>query len=196
MLHGWGGLLSAYSLMEGSLLVGLVRGRAGLHKLALSPFAALPLTAVGGLGIATAAGIMRDLGLAAGGVLQLCAGIAGTAALGYGVGRVVARGPSSLVRHERGALVSQLSASVARGGASRRAARVRSRFRGITLAGIPIAAEDEAKHFKLLGTTGTGKSTAIREMLTAALARGDRAVIADPDGSYLRHFYDANRGDV
>jgi hypothetical protein len=34
---------------------------------------------------------------------------------------------------------------------------------------------------------GTGKSTAIREMLSAALARGDRAVIADPDGGYLSH---------
>ena len=43
---------------------------------------------------------------------------------------------------------------------------------------------------------GTGKSTAIREMLSAALARGDRAVIADPDGGYLSHFYNADRGDV
>jgi type IV secretory pathway TraG/TraD family ATPase VirD4 len=33
-------------------------------------------------------------------------------------------------------------------------------------------------------------------MLSAALARGDRAVIADPDGGYLSHFYDAERGDV
>ena len=55
---------------------------------------------------------------------------------------------------------------------------------------------DETKHFKFIGTTGTGKSTAIREMLSAALARGDRAVIADPDGGYLNHFYNAERGDV
>ncbi|MBV9723853.1 MAG: type IV secretion system DNA-binding domain-containing protein, partial [Gammaproteobacteria bacterium] len=58
-----------------------------------------------------------------------------------------------------------------------------------------MGAEDECKHFKIIGTTGTGKSTAIREMLAAALGRGDRAVIADPDGGYLRHFYDAARGD-
>ena len=44
---------------------------------------------------------------------------------------------------------------------------------------------DETKHFKMVGTTGTGKSTAIRELLDGALARGDRAVIADPDGGYL-----------
>src|SRR6185312_8539095 len=43
---------------------------------------------------------------------------------------------------------------------------------------------------------GTGKSTAIRELLTRAIERGDRAVIADPDGSYARHFYDPARGDI
>jgi type IV secretory pathway TraG/TraD family ATPase VirD4 len=64
------------------------------------------------------------------------------------------------------------------------------------LAGIPVAFADETKHFKLIGTTGTGKSTAIRELLETALARGDRAVIADPDGGYLNTFYDAGRGDV
>jgi type II secretory pathway predicted ATPase ExeA len=41
---------------------------------------------------------------------------------------------------------------------------------------------DETKHFKMVGTSGTGKSTAIRELPEGALARGDRAVIADPDG--------------
>jgi hypothetical protein len=59
-----------------------------------------------------------------------------------------------------------------------------------------VSAEDETKHFKLIGTTGTGKSTAIREVLASALRRGDRAVIADPDGGYLEHFHDARRGDV
>jgi type IV secretory pathway TraG/TraD family ATPase VirD4 len=66
----------------------------------------------------------------------------------------------------------------------------------LTLAGTPVPSQDETKHFKLVGTTGTGKSTAIREILRAALARGDRAVIADPDGGYLKQFYDAKRGDV
>jgi hypothetical protein len=72
----------------------------------------------------------------------------------------------------------------------------RGRGGELTLAGIPIPPMDETKHFKMLGTTGTGKSTAIRELLAGALARGDRAVIADPDGGYLNRFYDANRGDV
>ncbi|HQR54246.1 MAG TPA: type IV secretion system DNA-binding domain-containing protein [Burkholderiales bacterium] len=67
---------------------------------------------------------------------------------------------------------------------------------GLTLAGTLVPPADETKHFKMLGTTGTGKSTAIRELLGGALARGDRAVIADPDGGYLARFHDATRGDV
>jgi len=65
----------------------------------------------------------------------------------------------------------------------------------LTLAGRPITAADETRHFKVIGTTGTGKSTAIRELLQAALERGDRAVFADPDGGYCRRFFDPWRGD-
>ena len=84
--------------------------------------------------------------------------------------------------------------------ADARATRLRAggRRRGkvLTLAGVPVPALDETKHFKFVGTTGTGKSTAIRELLESALARGDRAVIADPDGGYLERFHDRYRGDV
>ena len=73
---------------------------------------------------------------------------------------------------------------------------VREPATGITLAGRVVPPRDETKHFKLIGTTGTGKSTAIQEILNAALARGDRAVIADPDGGYLQRFYEPARGDV
>jgi type IV secretory pathway TraG/TraD family ATPase VirD4 len=65
----------------------------------------------------------------------------------------------------------------------------------LRLAGKPIHRADETKHFKLIGTTGTGKSTAIAGLLSAALRRGDRAVIADPDGGYCTQFFDAWRGD-
>lgn len=79
----------------------------------------------------------------------------------------------------------------------RRSARLKqSTTETLTLAGIAVAAGDETKHFKLIGTTGTGKSTAIRELLAAAIARGDRAVFADPDGGYLKRFHDRYRGDI
>ena len=100
-------------------------------------------------------------------------------------GRVLATSSQSTgATHRRGAIVSSVPPNP-----------VRHDTR-ITLAGVPIAPDDETKHFKIIGTTGTGKSTAIREMLSAALARGDRVIIADPDGGYLSRFYDPARGDV
>jgi type IV secretory pathway TraG/TraD family ATPase VirD4 len=66
----------------------------------------------------------------------------------------------------------------------------------VTLGGIPVPFADETRHFKMIGTTGTGKSTAIEELLAGALARGDRAVLADPDGGYCHRFFDRYRGDV
>jgi type IV secretory pathway TraG/TraD family ATPase VirD4 len=66
----------------------------------------------------------------------------------------------------------------------------------LRFAGIDVPASDEAKHFKVIGTTGTGKTTAIRALLDEALRRGDRAVIADPDGTYATQFQDPRRGDL
>jgi type IV secretory pathway TraG/TraD family ATPase VirD4 len=68
--------------------------------------------------------------------------------------------------------------------------------RSLVLAGLAVGPADETKHFKFIGTTGTGKSTAITELLERALERGDRAVFADPDGGYLARFHDRSRGDV
>src|SRR5579863_3280734 len=89
--------------------------------------------------------------------------------------------------HKRGARV--LSGRAAR--------RARRRRRGaLQLAGVSLSAAEETRHFKLIGTTGTGKSAAITALLARALERGDRAVITDPDGGYRARFYQPGRGDV
>jgi type IV secretory pathway TraG/TraD family ATPase VirD4 len=82
--------------------------------------------------------------------------------------------------------------------AQRRARRLQRRYAEgpLLLAGVAIAPRDESKHFKLIGTTGTGKSTAIAGLMEGALRRGDRAVITDPDGGYLARFHRRRRGDV
>jgi type IV secretory pathway TraG/TraD family ATPase VirD4 len=92
--------------------------------------------------------------------------------------------------HRRGARV------VSRKRAIWSRANRRSQDGSLTLAGTRIPASDETKHFKFIGTTGTGKSTAICELLGGALARGDRAIITDPGGAYRRRFYERYRGDV
>jgi type IV secretory pathway TraG/TraD family ATPase VirD4 len=74
--------------------------------------------------------------------------------------------------------------------------RAGNRRAPLVLGGVRVARLDETRHFKLIGTTGTGKSTAIAALLAGALERGDRAVITDPDGGYRARFYDSRRGDV
>jgi type IV secretory pathway TraG/TraD family ATPase VirD4 len=64
------------------------------------------------------------------------------------------------------------------------------------LAGCTIPFRDETKHFKMMGTTGTGKSTAIRGLVEGALARGDRIICADPDGGYRQRLFRRYRGDI
>src|SRR3984885_3424063 len=93
--------------------------------------------------------------------------------------------------HKRGVLIAD-GAPMQRHTARRK----RSHSDLLTLAGVAIPRGDESKHFKLIGTTGTGKTTAIRELLGSAIARGDRAVFADPDAGYLEHFYERYRGDI
>jgi type IV secretory pathway TraG/TraD family ATPase VirD4 len=197
LLHGWAGLLAAYGVVQTGLLVGLMRGGAGVRKLLASPLAAVPLTVISGITLAAAAGFGNAFSMTTGSALQLWGGVAASAALSYAVGRTFAARSPKAATYERGAIVMEESSPATRrlthvGGSGRSLSR---RLPGITLASVAVAAEDETKHFKLIGTTGTGKTTAILEMLAAALARGDRAVIADPDGGYLRHFYDAERGD-
>ncbi|HXN47872.1 MAG TPA: type IV secretion system DNA-binding domain-containing protein, partial [Bryobacteraceae bacterium] len=101
-------------------------------------------------------------------------------------------------RHQRGAvLIDAVSPDRSRLRRNDRALLDRQHSVGsVRLAGVSLSSADEGKHFKIIGTTGTGKSTAISELLEGALRRGDRAVIADPDGGYLRRFYDPGRGDV
>jgi len=198
LLRGWWGLAAAYAAVQVPLVVGLVKGRAPLAKLLASPIVAVPLTAAAAMGMALAAPLWHALGISTVGALSTSAGAALSAALGYVSGRAIAR-PVPAVTHQRGAIVAQPAPPVRTRGI-RRARDLAPGFglgpQGLTLAGIPVAPEDEVKHFKLIGTTGTGKSTAIHELLHAALQRGDRAVIADPDGGYLRRFYNPRRGDV
>ena len=194
LMHGWPGLLEAYAAVQGPLLAAMVRARAPWRRLLLSPVIAAPVTAVSGAALALLTPALADLGIASASLAQLSVGVAVSAGLGYLTGRALGGGGAHSA-HLRGALV------VAADTGARHAARDLQRGPGrahgaLTLAGVALTAEDETKHFKLIGTTGTGKSTAIRELLGAALARGDRAVVADPDGGYLRQFYDRARGDV
>jgi type IV secretory pathway TraG/TraD family ATPase VirD4 len=59
---------------------------------------------------------------------------------------------------------------------------------------IPRNAEN--KHFLLVGDTGSGKSSIIRQMLYQVAARGESAIVYDPACEFVKQFYEDKRGDV
>jgi Type IV secretion-system coupling protein DNA-binding domain len=191
-LNGTAGLFAAYATVQLPLLAGLLKGGARRVQVLLSPLAAAPLTVLTGVAAAGMAGPLHALGLTSS-ALQAGVGAGLGVSLGYAAGRVLGGCRRPHDAQQRGALVC--TAPPGRSDSTRGRGRGRA-AEAVTLAGLTISAADEVKHFKLIGTTGTGKSTAIRELLSAALARGDRAVIADPDGGYLRQFHESRRGDV
>ncbi len=69
-----------------------------------------------------------------------------------------------------------------------------SRKRSSRWARIPR--EREAMHFLIVGDSGTGKSAAIRQILSQVWERGEAAIVYDPAMEYLPQFYSAARGDV
>lgn len=60
---------------------------------------------------------------------------------------------------------------------------------GITLGGIPIPFLVEPLHFFCCGSTGTGKTSLITELLCGAIPRGDRVIVCDPAGHHLSRFW-------
>ncbi|HEY6451660.1 MAG TPA: type IV secretion system DNA-binding domain-containing protein [Steroidobacteraceae bacterium] len=195
LTHGWAGLGMGFATVQGPMLAAMIRARAGLDRLLLAPLVAVPVTVAAGVGIALISPALHGLGAAPSGLAELAFGGALSAGLGYAAGRGFAAAPKQF-RHQRGAVVEADLASDRRHSTPIAGTAGIARELELSLANQPIPRSDESKHFKLIGTTGTGKSTAIAQLLGTALARGDRAVIADPDGGYLRRFYDAGRGDV
>lgn len=196
LLRGWSGLALDFSTVQAPMWVAMVRGRAQARAFLASPVVAGGLMAATGLGISLASPLLHVMHVASGGLMEFAIGGAIGGLLGYGGGRVLATPTVAEQGYVRGATVIAADEAARQPGRGSERGRDRDASIGVTLAGIPIPAADETKHFKLIGTTGAGKSTAIAELLSGALHRGDRAIIADPDGGYIRRFFDASRGDV
>jgi Type IV secretion-system coupling protein DNA-binding domain len=200
LTHGVSGLVLGYAAVEIPLAVTLLRRVADYGKLLASAAVAVPLTAAAGMACAAVGPLIHGLGVASDSFLELAVGVGVSAGIGYTAARALARSAPPASVHQRGTLIRETPersrAPSSEGVANRPPGRSGHTEQAITLAGVRVAALDETKHFKLIGTTGTGKSTAIRELLSGALERGDRAIIADPDGGYLARFKDRSRGDL
>ena len=181
--HGFTGILIAYGVSAAGLFVGLLRGRAPDSRLNYFLFIAIPVLIVAVFLWDAVASPLQHIPIVSS--LYSYLGLIFVGLFSGGIGTLLAKLPES-TNYKRGTVLEE---------ATPKPARRSLKSKGLTLAGQPVPESDETKHFKMIGTTGTGKSTAIRELLAGALERGDRAVIADPDGSYLNRFYDPHRGD-
>jgi len=63
----------------------------------------------------------------------------------------------------------------------------------IKLGNLTMPLDFECRHVFIHGTTGSGKSVCIRELLDQIRQRGDRAIIYDKGGSYIQAYYQAEK---
>jgi len=77
--------------------------------------------------------------------------------------------------------------------AARKAAGIHHPY---TLAGIPYPHRLEQSHTMLIGTTGAGKTTALRKHIAQMRQRQDSAVVFDLTGAYVEAFYDPSRDTI
>ena len=61
---------------------------------------------------------------------------------------------------------------------------------------VPVPRRIETRHFAFLGTTGSGKTTALRQMLDGIERRGEAALVYDTSGEFIAHYYNPARGDI
>jgi hypothetical protein len=61
------------------------------------------------------------------------------------------------------------------------------------IGGIPLYKEEENTHIAIIGTTGTGKTRILLDLVEQIKQRGDMAVIYDPKGEFIQYFYDPQK---
>ena len=98
--------------------------------------------------------------------------------------RLVGVGPSD-ERHERGTFLHD----------ARAVASLLDRAPGaLAIGGVPLPRGVEQQHILMLGAPGSGKSVALKAMMTTIRERHrDGAVIHDPTGEFMSLFYDPAR---
>lgn len=63
----------------------------------------------------------------------------------------------------------------------------------ITIGTVPLIKDSESKHIFLHGSTGSGKSTCIKELMQALIKRGDKFIVYDKSCDLTNTFYDPDK---
>jgi type IV secretory pathway TraG/TraD family ATPase VirD4 len=66
----------------------------------------------------------------------------------------------------------------------------------IAIGRIAVPTAIETRHFAMIGTTGSGKTTVLRQTLDCIEARGEAAIVYDTSGDFIAHYYRPERGDI
>lgn len=66
----------------------------------------------------------------------------------------------------------------------------------LSIGKVPVPPRLETRHMAMIGTTGSGKTTALRQMLDGIEARGEAALVYDTSGEFIAHYYRPERGDI
>lgn len=68
--------------------------------------------------------------------------------------------------------------------------------RALAVGTVPIPGRLETRHMAMIGTTGSGKTTALRQLLDGIEVRGEAALVYDTSGEFIAHYYRPERGDI
>jgi hypothetical protein len=74
--------------------------------------------------------------------------------------------------------------------------QIQSRFLGRRHPSLGIRKNLESSHILIMGDSGSGKTSAMRQILRQVASRQDVAVVYDPALEFTREFYSPERGDI
>ena len=63
----------------------------------------------------------------------------------------------------------------------------------LTIAEVPLVKDSETKHILITGTTGSGKSVCMMELMDHIRRRQEKAIVYDDSGTFIQYYYDKNR---
>jgi hypothetical protein len=66
----------------------------------------------------------------------------------------------------------------------------------LAIGSVPIPPGLETRHMAMIGTTGSGKTTVLRQVLDGIEDRGEAALVYDTSGEFIAHYFDPGRGDI
>jgi len=110
---------------------------------------------------------------------------AGAAILGFAVPpgiRLFLDKRTPAEKHERGARIESPTAVAS-------LVKREKKKADIVLGGVPVPVDTEPYHMMVAGSTGAGKSVAIRTILDEIKGRGDTAILVDSGGEFLARYF-------